>query len=247
MQVISMDEKLNNTAVAQEPVEKEESKFKKVMKKIWAFLKWFKAEFISFPLFIVFHPLKGWEEFKREKRGKMGVAIMFGVFVAFLSIMEYQYSGFIVKQVDVTELKLFAEIAYVVAPIALVTVSNWSITTLFDGKGKMKEIFMMICYSLFPLAWAKFVGLFVSNVVSQQEQAIYSLIQALGIFFMCYMAFFGFISIHEYGLLKCILSLVGTAVALLVICFIGILCFDLVQKMYGFVYTIYREITLRYF
>lgn len=237
---------VNNNVETLEPV-KTESKFKKVMKKILTFLKWFKAEFITFPLYIVFHPIKGWEEFKREKRGKLGVALFFIAFVVFLSIMEYQYSGFIVKQVDVTELKIFAEMAYVIAPIVLITASNWSITTLFDGKGKMKEIFMMICYSLFPLAWAKFVGLFVSNVVSQQEQALYTLIQGLGIFFMCYMAFFGFISIHEYGLLKCFLTLIFTALALLVICFIGILCFDLVQKMYGFVYTIYRELTLRYF
>ena len=54
----------------------------------------YKEEFIKFPLFILFHPLKGWDEFKREKRGKMSVAIWFVIFVIFLSIMEYQYSGF---------------------------------------------------------------------------------------------------------------------------------------------------------
>lgn len=227
--------------------EKNDSQIRKFWSKVVKFLKWFKEEFIKFPLFILFHPLKGWDEFKREKRGKMSVAIWFVIFVIFLSIMEYQYSGFIVKQVEVTDLKMLAEIAYIIAPVVLVTVANWSITTLFEGKGKMKEIFMMICYSLYPVAWTKLIGLFLSNVVSQQEKAIYTLVIALGIFFMCYMAFFGFISIHEYGLLKCVATLIATAVALLVICFIGILCFDLIQKIAGFVYTIYREITLRYF
>lgn len=227
--------------------EKNDSQIRKFWSKVVKFLKWFKEEFIKFPLFILFHPLKGWDEFKREKRGKMSVAIWFVIFVIFLSIMEYQYSGFIVKQVEVTDLKMLAEIAYIIAPVVLVTVANWSITTLFDGKGKMKEIFMMICYSLYSVAWTKLIGLFLSNVVSQQEKAIYTLVIALGIFFMCYMAFFGFISIHEYGLLKCVATLIATAVALLVICFIGILCFDLIQKIAGFVYTIYREITLRYF
>ncbi len=150
--------------------EKNDSQIRKFWSKVVKFLKWFKEEFIKFPLFILFHPLKGWDEFKREKRGKMSVAIWFVIFVIFLSIMEYQYSGFIVKQVEVTDLKMLAEIAYIIAPVVLVTVANWSITTLFDGKGKMKEIFMMICYSLYPVAWTKLIGLFLSNVVSQQEK-----------------------------------------------------------------------------
>ncbi|HKM29606.1 MAG TPA: Yip1 family protein [Bacilli bacterium] len=217
-----------------------------VWPKIKEFLKFFKEEFISYPLFIMFHPLKGFDYFKRENRARMDVAICFVVFLIFLRILEFQYSGFVINQVSVTELNSLSEIAMVLAPLIIITVSNWSITTLFDGKGKMKEIFMMLCYSLFPLVWAKFFGLFLSNVVSQQEAAIYNLVIGLGTFLMLYMAFFGFISIHEFGLLKCIGTLIATAVAVLIVCFVGILCFDLFQKMSGFIYTIYREISLRY-
>lgn len=217
-----------------------------VWQSIKRFLKFFKEEFITYPLYIMFHPLKGFDYFKRENRARMDVAICFVVFLIFLRILEFQYSGFVINQVSVTELNSLSEITMVLAPIIVITVANWSITTLFDGKGKMKEIFMMLCYSLFPLVWAKFFGLFLSNVVSQQEEAIYHLVIGLGTFLMCYMAFFGFISIHEFGLLKCIGTLIATAVAILLICFIGILSFDLFQKMTGFVYTIYREISLRY-
>ncbi|MDD3170871.1 MAG: Yip1 family protein [Bacilli bacterium] len=221
-------------------------KQKNVWQSIKKFLKFFKEEFITYPLFIMFHPLKGFDYFKRENRARMDVAICFIVFLIFLRILEFQYSGFVINQVSVTELNSLSEIAMVLSPIIIITVANWSITTLFDGKGKMKEIFMMICYSLFPLIWAKIFGLFLSNVVSQQEEAIYHLVIGLGTFLMCYMAFFGFISIHEFGLLKCVGTLIATAVAILIICFIGILCFDLFQKMTGFIYTIYREISLRY-
>lgn len=225
--------------------------FKSTLKKIGSVLlkglKVFKEEFISYPLYIMSHPIKGFDDFKREKKGKLWVAFIFIAFVIFLNIISYQFTGFIINpKNDITKINTFREILSVLGIVVIITVANWSITTLFDGKGKMKEVFMMIAYSLFPLCWAKFICIFVSNFLTQNEAALYSLINGLGIFLMCYMAFFGFISIHEYGLVKCIVTLIATAIAILVICFIGILAFDLFQKMAGFIYTLYQEISLRY-
>ena len=230
-------------------VEQETTKkttFKDFLHIILKGLKILKKECISFPLYILAHPVKGFEEFKREKKGKLWVAILFMVLLILLNIAEYQFTGYVISQKDVTSLHTFREIITIIGIVVILTVANWSITTLFDGKGKMLEIFMMICYCMMPMLWAKFFGLFISNVVSKNEAAIYSLIQGLGVFLTCYMAFFGLIGIHEYGVIKCVLSILGTAIAALVICFVGILSFDLFQKMYGFLYTIYQEISLRY-
>lgn len=230
-------------------VEQETTKkttFKDVLRVILKGLKIFKQECISFPLYILAHPVKGFDEFKRDKKAKLWVAIFFLVTFILLNIASYQFTGYVISQKDVTSLHTGREIITVVGIVVILTVSNWSITTLFDGKGKMLEIFMMICYCMMPMLWAKFFGLFISNIVSKNEAAIYNLIQGLGIFLTCYMAFFGLVGIHEYGVIKCVLSILGTILAALVICFVGILAFDLFQKMYGFVYTIYQEISLRY-
>lgn len=225
---------------------KQKKTFSDVWKTIVKGLKIFKKEFISYPLYIMAHPIKGFDEFKRDGKGKMWVSILLIVTLIFLNIAEYQFTGFVISQVDITTLNTMSEISSILLIVVVLTVSNWSITTLFDGKGKMKEIFMMLSYCIFPLVWSKFFGLLISNVVSQQEEAIYSLVIGLGIFLMCYMGFFGFVSVHEYGVIKCVITLLFTALAALVICFVGILAFDLFQKMYGFLYTIYQEISLRY-
>ena len=226
-------------------VVKKESFFQVVLRKLKQLGKFILDECIKFPLYLLSHPLKGFEEFKRYKRGKMSVALIFLILTIFINILKFQYDGFLVNNNDIKDLNSVSQIAYVLGAVIVITVANWSVTTLFDGKGTMKEIFMMICYCLYPFIWANGLGILLSNILTQDEMAVYTLVIALGVALLAYMFFFGIISIHEYGLVKCILTILFTVVAALVVIFACLLFFDLFQRMYGFVYTIYEEITLR--
>lgn len=226
-------------------VVKKESFFQVVLRKLKQLGKFILDECIKFPLYILSHPLKGFEEFKRYKRGKMSVALIFLILTIFINILKFQYDGFLVNNNDIKDLNSVSQIAYVLGAVLVITVANWSVTTLFDGKGTMKEIFMMICYCLYPFIWANGLGILLSNILTEDEMAVYTLVIALGVALLLYMFFFGIISIHEYGLVKCLLTILFTVVAALVVIFACLLFFDLFQRMYGFVYTIYEEITLR--
>lgn len=218
-------------------------------KNFWGVVKeklaYFYAEFIKFPAYILAHPLKGFYEFKVEKRAKVHVAVTFMVLLVILNILSFQFSGFEVNENELKDLNSIAEILYIVAPIILITVANWAVTTLFDGKGRMKEIFLMIGYSLFPLIWATALGIVLSNVLTGDEIAFHGLTLTIGAVLMFYMVFVGMISIHEYGLGKNVITIIVTIIAAAIIIFVLILAFDLFQKMYGFLYTLYEEITLR--
>ena len=218
---------------------------KKVLSKILQFLKFVRDEMIKFPAYILIHPLKGYEEFKRYGRGKISIGIVFVIIAVILNIMKFQYSGFVVNDTNIKDLKSFAQVIYVVGAVVVVSAANWSVTTLFDGKGNMKYIFMMVCYCLYPYIWANFIGIILSNVLATEEVMIYQLIIGIGWFLTGYMFFFGIISIHEYGLGQCLLTILFTIVAAMIILFVGILVFDLFQKIYGFIYQIYQEITMR--
>ena len=218
---------------------------KKILSKIVQFLKFIRDEVIKFPAYILVHPLKGFEEFKRYGRGKMSIGIAFVIITVILNILKFQYSGFVVNDTSIRDLKSFAQVIYVIGAVVVVAVANWSVTTLFDGKGNMKYIFMMVCYCLYPYIWCNLIGMVLSNVLATEEVMIYKLIMGIGWFLTGYLFFFGIISIHEYGLGQCLLTILFTLVAALIILFVGILVFDLFQKIYGFLYQIYQEITMR--
>ena len=129
---------------------------KLVLSKISQFFKFLWNEGVKFPVYILFQPFKGFDEFKRYKRAKMSLAITYIVLYILLSIMDFHYSGFIVNQRDITDLNTIAEIGYVVVPLVVLVVANWSFTSLFAGKGTMKDIFLLTSYALFPMIVTKF-------------------------------------------------------------------------------------------
>lgn len=206
-----------------------------------------KEDLFKFPLYILTHPIDGFEEFKRYKRGKLYVAIIFIFLMAILSILDYYYTGFIVNPNNPNDLNSINEILYILTPVLLFSIGNWSITTLMDGKGTFKEIFMMTSYSLFPMIIIGYFLIIFSNVITIEEMEFYYILKGIGVILTGYMIFFGLIMIHEYTLLKAILTVIMTIVAMGVIIFISLLFFDLIQQVLGFVLSVYREIVLRYF
>lgn len=215
------------------------------LQKILSFFKFIWTEMIKFPAYILVHPLKGFEEFKRYKRSRYSVAIAFVVIIIILKILKFQASGFLVNDTSIRDLRSFNQVLYWAGGVIILTASNWAVTTLFDGKGKAGDIFKMICYCVYPMIWATALNIILSNVLALEEVGIYTLVNGLGIFLAAYMFFFGIISIHEYSLIQTLLTILFTLVAVLIILFVGILLFDLFQKVYGFFYQVYQEITLR--
>ena len=57
------------------------------MDKVKSSLVYIKEEYIKFPLYILSHPLKGFDIFKREKRAKASVAIVFVILLILLNIL----------------------------------------------------------------------------------------------------------------------------------------------------------------
>ena len=94
-------------------VNKKDSFFQVVLRKVKQLGKFIVDDCIKLPAYILTHPLKGFEEFKRYKKGKMSVAILFVVLTIFVNILKFQYDGFLVNNNNIKDLNTFAQVAYV--------------------------------------------------------------------------------------------------------------------------------------
>ncbi|MCK9166716.1 MAG: Yip1 family protein [Acholeplasmatales bacterium] len=202
--------------------------------------------YLKFPLYILFHPFDGYDDFKRGKKGSLIVAIIFILLFAFLRIIEYQYSGFIVSDFNPKNLNSLKELIATILIVFLFVVGNWSVTTLMNGKGSAKEIFMVTGYSLLPMILIGFPTILVSNLITLDEVGLYSLIKIIAIVLTAWMLFMGMLNIHEYGLFKTLAAFLFTILSMAAMIFVGLLFFDLIQQFITFIKMIWQELSLRY-
>lgn len=203
-------------------------------------------DYIKFPLYIALHPFDGYEDFKRYKKAKFKVAIVFILLYAYFQIFSFSNLGFLINANNPQDLNSLQEFFSVILIVFLFTVGNWSVTTLMEGKGTYKEILMMTGYSLFPLLIIGFPAVILSNFLTLEEMALYNLLMYVGYIGTGWMLFMGVLNIHAYGLFKTILAFLATFVSISVMMFVGLLFFDLIQQFIAFIASIYEEFNLRY-
>lgn len=209
-------------------------------------LKQIYNDYVRFPKYILFHPFDGYDDLKRYKKGKLSVAIVFIILYGYFQIFSYRNLGFLVNENNPLYLNSINEMFSVFLLIMLFSVGNWSVTTLMNGKGNYKEILMVTGYSLFPLLILGYPAVILSNFLTMEEMAFYSLIFNIGVVGTGFMLFMGILNIHHYGLFKTILAFIATAVSMLVMIFVGLLFFDLIQQIISFISSVYEEINLRF-
>lgn len=215
------------------------------LKKAKVLAKQFLYDAFVFPVYILTHPIKGFEELKDENKGKLYISVFYSIMMILASVVVATKIGFLATGPQNVTFNLGKTALLVLIPLLLVTVGNWSITTLFEGKGNMKEIFMVITYGLIPYIWVIIPATLISNFLIQSEIQFYFTFIGIGTFFAAYLIFMGLLVIHEYGLFKTFLTIIFTIVAAAVIVFIGLLILTLFQQVYGFVKAVYEELILR--
>ena len=190
---------------------------------------------------LIFHPFDGFWDLKHEKRGSVRAAstILGITIVAFF----YQAIGqgyMFNPRGDYST--VFLQVIAVLVPVLLWVVSNWCLTTLFDGEGSLKDIYIATCYSLAPLPVFVIISTVLTNVFTVTEGSMVTLLVTIGYIWVGLLLFFGMSVTHDYSMGKNFITTLGTIVAMCVIMFIAILFSSLVIKMVTFLVAIFTEL-----
>lgn len=198
-----------------------------------------------YAVYVSLHPFDGFWDLKYEKRGNMAASNILLVLLVFTNAFGRQFTGFVLNPNDLTKLNILMEVAVVIVPFVLWVVVNWSLTTLFEGKGTFGQIWIATAYSLTPLILVNIPMTIVSNFITLEEAAFYYVITAIAGVWALALVFIGNMVTHEFFVAKTIWSSCFTLAGMLLVAFIGLLFFSLIGEMTNFAASVYREVTFR--
>lgn len=71
------------------------------------------------------------------------------------------------------------QVTAITVPLLLFVTANWCLTTLFDGEGSFKDVFIAACYSTVPLSFLVIISTVLTNFLTISEGGFVSLTQGL--------------------------------------------------------------------
>lgn len=197
------------------------------------------------PLLILIHPIDTVEEMKEKRNGSVFWATVLLFLFTVSEIVVTVAKGFLFNSAKADDFNLFYVLMRSCLLVLLYVVGNWALCTLFEGEGRMIDIYVYTCYCLTPLTLYRIFDTIFSNVVTSDEYVFINMVNACAWIWFLAMLTFSMKRLHNYTMGKTILCMLFSVVAMAIIFFLIYLFVILIQQLATFVMTIYTEIVMR--
>ncbi|MDE6833646.1 MAG: YIP1 family protein [Ruminococcus sp.] len=187
----------------------------------------------------------GFEDMHWKKSGSLKISFIILTLFFFGIIVKDRLYSF---QFSADYEKIFNIIPYIMKSLFLFTawtVGNWSVCTLLDGEGTIKNIFIYSAYAIFPYVVQIYINLIFSYILVRDEYIFMQLTEIIGTVWSIILIFSAVKAVHQYTLKKTFTAVILTLVMMLIMFVILILFMLLIQQILIFISEIFTEIIYR--
>lgn len=200
---------------------------------------------LKYALYVITHPFDGFWDLSREKRGSMAAAHTILILFLLTYVLKLMYTNFQFIMVPIQYINIYQRMASLALPFLVLCVANWALTTLFDGKGRFRDIYMGMCYALTPYVLIQLPCILLSHILAYDEAEFYNVLISISEIWCAFLVFVALMEIHDFGPGKTLISIIATVIGAMVILFLVLVFFSLLSDAYAFFASLYREIQFR--
>lgn len=191
------------------------------------------------------HPLQSLQDIKYKNMGSfIGSTVVLMIYYI-SSVLTKLEGGFMFASQDLSNFNAILVLLGSVGIVIVWTVANWLVCVLFEGKGKIKEIYYATCYSLIPIIVYNFLFVILSNFLIPSNNSPFELLGNICYILTAILLLLSITVIHDFNFFKAIGAALVTVLGMAIVAFVLFSMLTLWQDMIAFVIGIFNEITLR--
>ncbi|MBM7553185.1 YIP1 family protein [Thalassobacillus pellis] len=198
----------------------------------------FLPRFIKRPIDSVYY-LKSYER----------VSILSATILYLVLVVEYvltiYWTGFLFTNRMTENVNIFMEIGTVLLPLFLFITVNYLVSTITDGEGKFRDVYIGTIYSLAPTLLFLLPITLVSNILTYNEAFIYTFSMQVMIAWSVIILFTTIKEIHDFSFWGTVRNILITLFGMFLTVLVFFVLYVLVDQLYQFVTSVIEEVLLR--
>lgn len=191
-------------------------------------------------------PIDSFYYIKKNLRGSLLFAFLLYGAVVVIRILTLYVTGFIFNPSGYFyDIDVAGEITTTVGLFILWNAANYLVSTISDGEGRVRDVVIGSAYSLFPYVLIALPVALISNVLTLNEQFLYSFPLTLMWVWIGIMLFIMVMEIHNYSFGETVRNILVTLFTMALIVLTGYILYVLFNQLYEFIMAIAQELRLR--
>lgn len=200
---------------------------------------------LLFSLYTMRRPLDGFWDLIHEKRGSLAAAHTIVVVAVLTQIMYLTSTNFQFISINMELFSSLYVVLNIVLPLLLFSLANWCLTTLFDGKGRISDIYMGYAYAMVPQILIRIVLVPLSHVITYDEGMIFGLLSQIGNLWFYLLILCAMMQIHDYSFSRAFITTILSLAVMGIMLFIFLMFFAVVSDGVAYFYSLGQEAIFR--
>lgn len=189
------------------------------------------------------HPLDRYYDMRVKRGGNLfGASVLY--LLLFITFMAYQTKkGFIYQFKAVEDMDINAMVIGFFFLLLLFIISNYLVTSIKEGDGSFKQVYMIPAYGMVPLMISLISITVLSYFLTSNEAFILSIILYIGVVWSIILIFLGFLTVHDYTFRENVVSLILTFIFMIIAAVMLLIIIIMWERLWQFLLTLGKEIT----
>ena len=196
--------------------------------------------------YIFSHPFDGFWIMKSEKKGNVKSATVLLALLIITTAIRFLGSGYLFTSSTIANFSAWMLMLIVLVLVAVYCVANWALTTLMNGNGSIKDIYISLMYAVTPIILVNIPLTLLTHVLTLEEGSFITLFSTVSIIWSLFLLLVGNMSIHEYSMMQSIATVILSAAGIIGIAVLLLLVFNLMQEVWLWIVSIFNELIMRF-